>query len=92
MYFCVPFHSEFEATAQRPDLRYRAMPSHCPIKVKLLNGQHKVSGTHMPLSRMQIQRLFSIVSKRGFWKIVKRITHHSLQESALNVHIQVMLP
>ena len=92
MYFCVPFHSEFEATAQRPDLRYRAMPSHCPIKVKLLNGQHKVSGTHMPLSRMQIQRLFSIVNKRGFWKIVKRITHHSLQESALNVHIQVMLP
>ena len=40
----------------------------------------------MPLSLTQKQRLFSIVSKkRGFSKIVKRITPHSLQGSAFDI-------
>ena len=56
------------------------------IKVKLFNAHHKVCGTHMPLSLTQKQRLFSIVSKkRGFSKIVKRITPHSLQGSAFDI-------
>ena len=62
------------------------------LKVKLPNGHHKVHGTHMPQSLMQKQRLFSIMSKRGFSKIVKHIAHHRLQESVLNIQIQARLP
>ena len=61
-------------------------------QVKLLNGHHKVRGTHIPLSLMQKQRLFSIMSQRGFSKIVKHIAHHRLQESMLNIQIQARLP
>ena len=62
------------------------------LQVKLLNGHHKVRGTHIPLSLMQKQRLFSIMSQRGFSKIVKHIAHHRLQESVLNNQIQARLP
>ena len=61
------------------------------IKVKLFNAHHKVCGTHMSLSLTQNRDCFPSWVKRGFSKIVKRITSHSLQGSAFDIWDTLLL-